>query len=166
MFATMFKSSNESAIVKQCVGHMLNNMDYNSYVSFLRRADRYPERDHRFVVFEYVQSPLDSAITSSENVPLTRLSIHNVMQNPDFDTNMKRLFGDVTWYTRRKIDYSTIPEQPTNVRQVILLIKKDDMPPLIPISERSLNQTFLNFDEENNLNWNSNRTVMNNFINH
>jgi hypothetical protein len=159
----MFKYSNESAIVKQCVGHMLKNIDYNSYVSFLRRADRYPERDHRFVVFEYVQSPVDSVITSSENVPLTRLSIHSVMQDRDFDTNMKRLFGDVVWYTRRKMDYSVVPERTTNLRQVVILIRKDDMPPLIPIPNLSFNQTFLNFDQDNNLNWNSNRTVMNNY---
>lgn len=162
MFATMFNPSNKNAIAKQCVGHMLRSMDYNAYLAFLRRAERFPHKDHKFVVFEYVQSPVDSGITSSENVPLTRFSIHSVMQDPEFGSDMKRLFGDVAWYTRRKMDYSIVPEQPTNLRQVIIVVEKNDMPPLIPIPNLSLNQIFLNFDEENNLNWNGNRTVINN----
>ena len=152
MLNTMFKPSNENSTVKQLVSHMLGNMNFNKYQKFLQHASSYPQQDHKFVLLEYVESPCDALISRSERVPGTRISIHSVTQNPDFDTNMKCLFKNSdrdSWYTRRKIDYSKpAHEQLSDTRQLVLLIKQEsevdysDMPSLI--SAADVNSPILN----------------------
>jgi hypothetical protein len=143
MLNTMFKPSNESSNVKKLVSHMLNNMDFDKYQKFLQRADRYPEQPHKFVVLEYVESPFDAMVSRSERLPGTRMSIHNIIQNPDFGENMTRLFGNtdrISWYSRRKLDYSKpVEDQLSDTRQVVVFIKKDpedysELPNLSPAS--------------------------------
>ena len=132
----MFKPSNENSTVKKLVSHMLSNMNFSKYQKFLQHASSYPQQDHKFVLLEYVESPCDALISRSERLPGTRISIHSLIQNADFDANMKRLFGEAdSWYTRRKIDYSKpAHEQLSDTRQLVLLIKQesDEMPELIP----------------------------------
>jgi hypothetical protein len=145
MLNTMFKPSIESSTTQQLVSHMLSNMDFGKYQKFLQYADRYPQNDHKFVLFEYVESPTNALISRSERVPGTRISIHSVTQNPDFDANMKLLFKNSdrdSWYTRRKIDYTKSPqEQLSDTRQLVLLIKQEseddysDMPSLISAAD-------------------------------
>ena len=137
MLNTVFKPSNKNSNVKQLMSHILRNMKFDKYQQFLQRAARYPEQDHKFVVFEYVQSPADAVISHSERLPGTRTSIHSLIQRSDFDQNMVRLFGECAWYTRRKIDYTKSPEDElSNTRQLVLLIKREteddysDMPSL------------------------------------
>lgn len=134
----MFKPSIENANVKKLVAHMLQKVDFGKYHQFLERAARYPKQDHKFLLFEYVESPSHEIIRRSELLPGTRMSIHSVIQNPDFYLNMRRLF-DTDWYTRRKMDYTKPfgPEQLSDTRQVVLIVKREpeddysDMPPLI-----------------------------------
>lgn len=139
MLNTMFKPSIEKSNARELVSHMLSNMDFNKYQKFLQHADSYPQQDHKFVLFEYVESPCNALISRSERLPGSRVSIHNTIQDPDFNVNMKRLFGESdTWYTRRKIDYTkSAHEQLSDTRQLVLLIKQQpeedysDMPSLI-----------------------------------
>ena len=140
MLATIYNGSIETSNAKKLLSHMLQKMDFDKYDRFLQRTKKYPQRDHRFVLLEYVETPSTSAISMSERVPNSKLSIHSVIMDPDFYQNMMRLFVDsdnVTWYTRRKIDY-TKPfdmDQLTDTRQLVLIVKGevDDMPPLIPV---------------------------------
>ena len=141
MLNTMFKPSIDNSNVKQLVSHLLSNMNFDKYQKFLQRAAKCPERDHKFVVLEYVESPYNSLISRSERLPGSRVSIHNLIQHTEFDETMMRLFGKTDrngWYTRRKMDYSkSFEEQPTDTRQVVLIIKQDaedddEMPGLIP----------------------------------
>jgi len=139
MLATIYNSSIESYNAKQLLGHLLQKMDFDKYNSFLWRAKKYPKSDHRFVMFEYVESPSDSLIARSERIPHSKTSIHEVITHPDFQQHMVRLFvnsENVNWYTRRKMDY-TKPfgmDQVTDIRQLVLVIygQVDDIPPLIP----------------------------------
>jgi hypothetical protein len=145
MFATIYKSPIENESSKDLVSHMLHKMDIEKYRRFVSRANKYPNRDHKFVVFEYVESPTDSLIARSERIYRGKMSIHSMITHPDFEQNMTRLFVDsdrVSWYTRRKLDY-TKPfgvEQLSDTRQLVLIIKADeysDMPPLISTSNVS-----------------------------
>jgi hypothetical protein len=124
---------------------MLQRMDYAKYQKFLSDRAKFPDRDHKFVVFEYVESPCDSLITSSERLLPGTPSIHSIISNPLFNDNMKFLFGDsdhMTWYTRRKVDQTKpFEEQLTNVRQLVVMISKevpldeeDTLPPLMPVN--------------------------------
>lgn len=142
MLATIFSPSIDSATVKQCVGHMLQKMNYSRYRHQLYLADTYPSLARKFVVFEYTHSPFDAAVLQAEYVPGTRVPIHNVLQHPDFRTNMVRLFGDVNFYTRRKYDLSKpMEDRLTNTRQLVVDIV-DTMPPLVPVTDMSgLNPT-------------------------
>jgi hypothetical protein len=133
MLSTIFSPSIENSNVKACVMHMLSKMNYEKYRNLLCRVTENPDSTYKFVVFEYTYSPTDAPILQAEYVPGTRALIHNVIQNPDFAVNMRRLFGNyVTWYTRRKTD-NTKPynEQVTNIRQLVLVVA-DNVPPLIP----------------------------------
>jgi len=132
-------------------------MDFDKYQQFLQRTGRYPDQDHKFVVLEYVESPCDVLIARSEHLAGSRMSIHSIIQNPDFDLNMKRLFGSSdrnSWYTRRKIDY-TKPfgvEQLSDTRQVVVLVKRDpdeDMPPLISNLNADVVRPVLNPEADN-----------------
>ena len=154
MLNLIFKPSIENSNVKQLVNHMLSKMDFGKYQKFLHNVARYPEQNHKFVVFEYVQSPNDTLITRSERLPGSKMSIHNIIQNPDFDKHMTCLFGKpdrVLWYTRRKMDY-TLPfeEQLSDTRQLVVLNKQEldedysDMPSLIPTG----NDSYLRFNPE------------------
>lgn len=150
MLSTIFKPSNENSTVKQLVSHMLSNMNFSKYQKFLQRASSYPQQDHKFVLLEYVESSCDALISRSERLPGTKISIHSLIQNPDFDANMKRLFGEAdSWYTRRKIDYSKpVQDQLSDTRQLVLLIKQEsddnysDMPALV--SAPVVNNVILN----------------------
>lgn len=143
----MFKPSIDNSNVKQLVSHMLSKMNFDKYQQFLEYVDRNPEQDHKFVVFEYVESPSYVLISRSERLPGTQTSIHSLIQNPEFDENMRLLFGKsdiLSWYTRRKMDYSK-PENDrlTDIRQLVVMIKRDpedysDMPPLIPADDSSI----------------------------
>ncbi len=124
---------------------MLGKMNFDKYQKFLHHADSNPEEDHKFVVFEYVESPSDVLISRSERLHGTQVSIHSVIKNPEFDEKMTLLFGKsdiLSWYTRRKMDYTKPygPKQLSDIRQLVVIIKKDpedysDMPSLIPVSE-------------------------------
>jgi hypothetical protein len=154
MLATIFKPSNESSNVKQLVSYILHNMDMNKYQQFIQKSVNHPTKEHKFVVLEYVESPIQSRIHRSERLPGSSTSIHSIIQNPDFDTNMQRLFVNskkVGWYTRRKYDFSKPdgPEQLSDIRQLILLIEEQppeedysDMPPLV--SAENTSQPVLN----------------------
>jgi hypothetical protein len=144
MLNTIFKPSNESFNVKQLVAHMLRNMNFDKYQKFLQRAEKSPAKDHKFVLFEYVETPSDAEILRSERVPGSRMTINNVIHNPDFDENMARLFGTSdrhSWYTRCKIDYTkSLEGKLTDSRQLVLFIKREledysDMPGLISAPE-------------------------------
>jgi hypothetical protein len=140
MLATIYNGTIETSNAKKLLSHMLQNMDFDKYDRFLHRVRNYPDRDHRFVMLEYVESPSSSPISMSERVPGSKLTIHNVIMDPDFGQHMMRLFvnsDNVNWYTRRKLDY-TKPfgmDQLTNTRQLVLVVKGelDEMPPLIPV---------------------------------
>ena len=123
---------------------MIQNMNFDKYERFLRQAEKSPKKDHKFVVFEYVESPSDAKINQSERLSGTNMTInnvlYNVLYNPHFDDNMKRLFGASdrhSWYTRCKIDYTnSVKGEVTNSRQLVLLIKAEsdeysDIPELI-----------------------------------
>jgi len=147
MLNLIFKPSIENSNVKQLVSHMLSKIDFDKYQKFLHNVARYPKQNHKFVVFEYVQSPSDTLITRSERLPGSKMSIHNIIQNPDFDKHMTCLFGKpdrVLWYTRRKMDYTKpLEEQLSDTRQLIVLNKQEldedysDMPSLIPTGNDS-----------------------------
>jgi len=112
---------------------MLQKMDYSKYRHQLYLADTYPNLARKFVVFEYTHSPFDAAVLQAEYVPGTRVPIHNVLQHPDFRSNVVRLFGDVNFYTRRKYDFSkSLAERLTNTRQFVIDIL-DTMPALVPV---------------------------------
>ena len=64
---------------------MLGKMNFDKYQKFLHHADSNPEEDHKFVVFEYVESPSDVLISRSERLHGTQVSIHSVIKNPEFD---------------------------------------------------------------------------------
>ena len=141
MLAAIFKPSIDNTNVKQCMSHILSKMDYNKYRSTLYLAQRYPGVTRKFVVLEYTQSPSDSTILHAEYVPGTRVSIHNILQHPDFRFSMISTFGNVNFYTRRKQDYSKpLDERLTDTRQLVVEIREevlnpedefDDMPPLL-----------------------------------
>lgn len=156
MLNLIFNSSKENANVNRCVVHMLQRMDYVKYQKFLSDGAKFPDRDHKFVVFEYVESPCDSLIASSERLLPGTPSIHSIISNPLFSDNMKFLFGDsdrITWYTRRKVDQSKpFEEQLTNVRQLVVMMAKevpldeeDTLPPLMPVNNPVLNPDIYNF---------------------
>lgn len=128
---------------------MIDTMNFKEYQMFLQISKRYPKRDHRFVVFEYIESPCDSLIKKSQYFPTMTVSVHKAISHPDFADNMHRLFEAsprTTWYTRRKIDYSKpFEEQLSDSRQLVVIIKResedeyDDIPPLIPVNREILN---------------------------
>ena len=159
----MYNSSIESPNVKRCVAHMLKNMDYATYQRMLIAAEHNPTNEYKFVAMEYTYSPIDAPILHAEFVPGTREFIHNVIYKPDFQTNMARLFGDATYYTRRKTDLSKPPgEQLTNVRQLVVVIK-DDMPGLIDVTNHEViwdgNRTVMNPEDERHLKYSSIPTI-------
>jgi hypothetical protein len=160
MLTTMFMPSIESSSVKELMGHMLRNMNFDKYQQFLERTGSYPELDHRFVVLEYVESPCDVLIKRSEQLAGSRMSVHNVIQNPDFDLNMKRLFGNSdrnSWYTRRKRDYTKpfgSKEALTDTRQLVVLVKReqeDEMPPLVSNLNADVPRPVLNPEPEDEM---------------
>jgi hypothetical protein len=146
MLNTMFNPSNENANVKKLMRHMLQKMDFGKYQKFLQTASQYPDRDHKFVVFDYVESPSNVLISRSERIPGSRMSIHSIIQTSDFDESMSHIFGRsdrISWYTRRKIDRTKpFRDQPTDTRQLVVITRREvvdeedysDMPPLIPVS--------------------------------
>lgn len=144
MLNTMFNPSNENVNVKKLMRHVLQKMDYVKYQKFLQTVSQHPDRDHKFVVFEYIESPSHVLVSHSERVPGSRKSIHSITQDPDFNEGMAHMFGRsdrISWYTRRKIDESKpFKDQLTDTRQLVVLNKREvvdeedysDMPSLIP----------------------------------
>lgn len=158
MLNSIFNSSNKDANVNRCVLHMLQHMDYSKYQKFLSDSSKFPDMTHKYVIFEYTESPCDALIICSERLLPGTPSIHSIISNPLFGDNMRSLFCDnadrVSWYTRRKVDYSLpFAEQLTNIRQLVLMYSgevppHDDIPPLMPASNPVLNTDIYNFPDD------------------
>ena len=158
MLNSIFNSSKKDANVNRCVLHMLQHMDYSKYQKFVTDSSKFPDMTHKYVIFEYTESPCDSLIICSERLLPGTPSIHSIISNPLFGDNMRFLFCDnadrVSWYTRRKVDYSLpFAEQLTNVRQLVLMYNgevphDDDIPPLMPANNVVLNPDIYNFPDD------------------
>ena len=143
MITATLNYPNINSNVTLCVNHMLSKLNLGEYQKFLETAMMFPAKEHNFTVFEYVQSQANTLILRSERLSGCITPIHNIVNDLEFDSNMRRLFlstNNMSWDVRTKLDNSKPigMQQLTDIRQVILTILPDedldDMPDLIPIS--------------------------------
>ncbi len=107
------------------VAYFLEKIPQQKYSNFIHFAIRNPDRSHTFVLFEYVRSSEHDNILTSERIPGTNYSVHDILKMPElvYRINQLLVVGDkMRWYTRRKLDFRNPYSIVTNVRQVVVKI--------------------------------------------
>ena len=136
---------NMNSNVTQCVSHMLSKLNLGEYQKFIENSIMFPMKEHNFTVLEYIQSHPSTLIVRSERLPGSNMSIHNIVEDYEFDSNMIRLFissDNMKWNVRSKLDYSKPVgiQQITDIRQVVVTILPNedlDLPDLVSVSTQT-----------------------------
>jgi hypothetical protein len=137
--------------VPEMISMVMQKFNYLRFSRVISLAQTYPDRDYKFILFEYTNSGIDKPVAKIERIPHTTVAIHDVVSSPQFIERMKELFvlnNKMVFYNRRMFVYSNDMSIPSEQRQLVILIKRgafvpraaleqyedDELPALIPMT--------------------------------
>jgi len=130
-----------SNVTAKCLGYVLQKVDYVALSKTMYLTQRFPNQTHTAVLFEYMHSPRDTRVALEERIPATGETVHSIINTVEFMQVLKNLFmvDNSVIYNRRKF----VNGELSDTRQIVLRIKPDELPPLIPVEQFDFNH-FIN----------------------